>query len=432
MQKTIFAEKSKKAQSKNLEMVGFSDLKNKGDALQIAGQKIGSKQYVYAGHYWTGGVTCVDVTDPTDPEVVANIPSPDTNTWNIKVTVADNIAVIPCELNFFKPTLDGTGKYTPGVGIYDVSDPHAPKKLCFLKTGGWGVHRSWWDGGKYAYLSAGLDGVRGASGHGSEGITRELLTLDMSNPSEPEVVNRYMLPGQLSTDPGSKWKPGQTYYVHEPQVYGKRAYVAYWDLGFAIFDISDPTKPKLLSHQQPYPENSGGNMHTTLPLPDRNLLIITEENTAALGHEATHYVKVYDIKDETKPKFLSSCPTPKPPAGSPYKTFVEKGDRFGPHCIHQNRTNSMIRSDKIYATYCNAGLRIYDIKDPRNPRESAYFIPPDPEKIYDPRPYDRLFDIFHGGSRIISTQDVFVDERGYIYITDMNAGMYILKETKGS
>jgi hypothetical protein len=432
MQKMTYADRSKQAQSKNIEMVGYSDLKNKGDGLQIAGQKIGSKQYIYVGHFWSGGVTIVDATNPSSPEVVGNIPSPDGNTWNIKVCVADNIAVIPCELNFFKPVLEGEGKYTPGVGIYDVSDPHAPKKLSFFETGGWGVHRSWWDGGHYVYLSGGVHGIKGASGHGTAGVTRELLTLDISNPSEPKVVSRYMLPGQLSTDSGSRWKPGDTYYVHEPMIHGKRAYVAYWDLGFAIFDLSDPAKPKLLSHTQPYPETSGGNIHTTLPLPDRHLLVITEECMANFGHEPTKYVKVYDIKDEARPKYLSSFPVPKPPSGSPYKTFIEKGDRFGPHCIHQNRNNSMVRSDKIYATYCNAGIRIFDIKDPRNPRESGYFIPPDPEKIYDPRPYDRNFSIFNGGSKIICTQDVYVDERGYTYITDTNAGLYILKETKGS
>jgi hypothetical protein len=430
--RTRYDSKVKGAQSSNVDFVGYSDMNGRPDSLQIAGQKIGSKQYLYVGHFWSGGVSILDVTTPDNPEVIGFIPSPGPNTWNIKVLVQDNLAIIPCELNFFLPTLIGDGKYDPGIGFYDVSDPRAPKKLGFFKTGGWGVHRSWYEGGRYGFFSAGVDGVKGACSHGSEGVTRELLTLDLSNPAEPKPVSRFMLPGQLRHDAGSRWKPGDTYYVHEPVVAGKRAYVAYWDLGLAILDMSDLGHPEVLGRYCSYPEESGGNTHTCLPLPDRHLLVVTDECTANLCHEGPKHIALFDIKDEANPKRVSTLPVPTPPPGSPYKTFCEKTDRFGPHCIHQNRKGSKISSDTIYATYCNAGLRVYDISDPYRPREKGYFIPPDPEKIIDPRPYDREFDIFHGGSRIVCTEDVFVDDRGYIYITDTNAGLYILKETKAS
>ena len=407
-------------------------MKGRGDALQLVGQKVGSRQYIYVGHFWSGGVSVLDVTDPTMPEVVAHIPSPDRNTWNIKVQYADGVLAVPCELNFFLPALYGSGKYTPGIGFYDVRDPRNPKKLSFFKTGGWGVHRSWWDGGKYGFFSGGIDGRKGANSHGAEGVTRELLTLDLSNPHEPKPVSHYMLPGQLSTDKGSKWKRGDTYYVHQPIVYGKRAYVAYWDLGFAILDVGNHAHPEMISHVQPYPKKSGGNTHTTLPLLDRNLLVVSDECTANFCHEGPKYVWIYDISDETKPRAISTLPVPTPPKGVSYDDFCKKGDRFGPHCLHENRKGGTISSDTIYATYCNAGLRIYDIKNPRKPTERAFFIPPDPKTILDPRPYDREFDIFSGGSRIACTQDVFVDDRGYIYITDTNLGLYVLKETKGS
>lgn len=432
MQQSVSQQLAKRAESKNIEFVGYSDLKGRADGLQIAGQKVGNKYYLYIGHFWSGGVSILDVTDPRTPAVIGFIPAPDANTWNIKVQVANNILAVPCELNFFLPALFGDGKYTPGVAFYDVSDPHSPKKLSFVKSGGWGVHRSWWDGGRYGYFSSGIDKTKGANSHGADGITRELLTLDLSNPSEPRDVSRFMLRGQLSTDAGSKWKPGDTYYVHEPVVFGKRAYVAYWDLGFAILDISDQGHPKALSHVQPFPEKSGGNTHTALPIPKRNLLVVSDECTANYCHEGPKYVWIYDIKDESKPKPISTMPVPKPPSGHGYSTFCEKGDRFGPHCLHENRNNSMVSENTIYATYCNAGLRVYDIKDPRKPREKGYFIPTDPERIIDPRPYDREFDIFAGGSKIACTQDVYVDDRGYIYLTDTNAGLYIVKESKGS
>ena len=36
------------------------------------------------------------------------------------------------------------------------------------------------------------------------------------------------------------------------------------------------------------------------------------------------------------------------------------------------------------------GLRIYDIKNPRLPKEVGWFIPPTPTKRYGPLPYDKL------------------------------------------
>ena len=74
----------------------------------------------------------------------------------------------------------------------------------------------------------------------------------------------------------------------------------------------------------------------------------------------------------------------------------------------------------LKGTYFNAGVRAYDISNPRLPKEVGYFIPPDPFVRYGPLPRTRL---------VTQTQDVFVDRRGYIYITDRNHGVWILRYT---
>jgi len=46
------------------------------------------------------------------------------------------------------------------------------------------------------------------------------------------------------------------------------------------------------------------------------------------------------------------------------------------------------RSDKlVYLTYFNAGLRIVDISDARQPREVGYFIPPEPDQALRDAPH---------------------------------------------
>ena len=74
--------------------------------------------------------------------------------------------------------------------------------------------------------------------------------------------------------------------------------------------------------------------------------------------------------------------------------------------------------DTIFATYHNAGLRVYDIRNAFEPKEVAYFVPPPPERIVDQRP---------NPAKVIQSCDVFVDKNGLMYLTDTNAGLYILQ-----
>ena len=92
--------------------------------------------------------------------------------------------------------------------------------------------------------------------------------------------------------------------------------------------------------------------------------------------------------------------------------------KFGPHNLHENRPGSMQTEELIFATYHNAGLRIFDIRDPFQPRQVGYFVPPPPERIVDQRP---------NPAKVIQSCDVFVDTDGIMYLTDTNAGLHILQ-----
>jgi hypothetical protein len=84
----------------------------------------------------------------------------------------------------------------------------------------------------------------------------------------------------------------------------------------------------------------------------------------------------------------------------------------------------------LFVAFFNAGVRALDIRDPFNLKEIAYYIPPITAKT-DQRCV--------GGGRqggeqrcktAIQTNNVEVDDRGYIYIVDRaNTGMHILELT---
>ena len=84
---------------------------------------------------------------------------------------------------------------------------------------------------------------------------------------------------------------------------------------------------------------------------------------------------IVDISDEKRPRMLSLFPLPEPAPESELKNFYEKAGRFGPHNHHHPNHQACLedRDDIAYLTYFNAGLRVYDIRDARQPKEIGLF-----------------------------------------------------------
>lgn len=414
--------------ARNVELVGFSDMDGKPDGQQLQFQTVGDSHYLYVGHPWSPGISVLDVTSPNDPRVAAFIPTPNEHTWHIKVQVADDILMAACEPAFFRPGTDPQ-QSVKGVRFFDVSDPANPNELSHWEDDdpkGYGVHRSWWNGGQYAYLSNMID-APGVRYHWRLDRTRVMTILDVSDPESPKKVTDFWHPVQLGEGPAPH--RDETFGVHFPLVSGDRAYVAYSDGGFAIVDVSDRQNPELISHVRTFPELTDGQTHSCVPLPGRDILAVCEEPMATFGLEGPKNIRLWDISDETNPTEITTLPIPEPTDEEPYDSYYQKGERFGPHNFHENHQGTKQISDKVYNAYMNAGLRVFDVSDPNQPVETASFVPPTPTEFMDPRPYMRIFDIRSSGVRDISSQDVLVDPRGYIYLSGLNDGIWILKET---
>ncbi len=412
----------------NVDIIGFSDLGGRVDGQQLQFQTVGDHHYLYVGHPWSGGITVLDVTSPADPQVATFIPTPNEHTWHIKHQVADNILMAACELAFFKPGAEAA-QAERGVRFFDVSDPASPRLLSHWRgedPTDYGVHRSWWNGGRYAYLSNMID-APGVSYHWRTGRTRVMTILDVSDPEGPKRVSDFWHPVQLGEDPPAL--PDETFGVHFPLVHGDRAYIAYSDGGFGIVDVSDPEEARLISHVRTFPELTDGQTHTCVPLPDRGILVVCEEPMANYGLEGPKNIRLWDISDESEPTAISTLPIPEPTEAEPYQSYFHKGERFGPHNMHENHQGTKQISDKVYNAYFNAGLRVFDISDPGRPVETASFVPPTPKTIVDPRPFMRIFDVVHGGVRDACSQDTLVDPRGYVYLSGLNDGIWILEES---
>ena len=403
-----------KGASRNVELIGYHDLEEK-PAFKIAMQVVDERWYLYLGHFWTSGWSIVEVTDPANPRYVKFIPGPE-NTETNQIQVADGIMVTGLEKQIVLPEMLGRQNLPPdlpyeeGIYLWDVKDPVHPKRLGHFKTGSKGTHRNHWEGGRYVHLSAAARGFEGYI----------YVIVDIADPSHPVEAGRWWLPEQWAAGGATMTKRVHLHGPAYPE--GDRAYISYCAGGMVILDISDVALPKLVSRLEFHPPlGSWIACHTVLPLTSRKLVLASSEALREKCDEALNFAGIVDIRDEKNPRLISLFPLPEPPPGAPYRNFSEKGGRFGPHNFHHSQRQPHLedREDRVYLTYFNAGLRIYDISDPYLPREIAYYVPPDPEERRGLMPK----------TLVTQSEDVLVDKRGYIYVTDKNHGLHVLKCT---
>jgi hypothetical protein len=281
----------------------------------------------------------------------------------------------------------GGDPYSAGMAVYDLADPFDPRQVGWFDSTGRGVHRIVWMGGRHAYVSAIPEGFD----------DRIWVIVDLADPSSPVEVGRWWWPGQWAG--GGElptWPQGKRHAL----VDGDRAYLGYGDGGLVVLDIADPAAPRRVGGLNWSP---GGDTHTCLPLPGRDLLVVTDEvvTDGCAGEE--HLVRVIDVADPTDPQPAGTCPVPQ-------GDFCDRGLRFGPHNLHENRPGSYRSTEVVFVTYFNAGLRVYDLADAAAPVEIAHWIPPTPP-----------------GQLAVQINDVFVAEDLLVYVTDrVNGGVYVV------
>lgn len=396
----------------NVRVVGYSDLNDRGGGFKMAIQEVGGRWLLYLGHLWHRGWTIVDVTRPHRPEVLNFIEGPD-NTWTIQMEVNGGKMVTALEQMPESWGGDPTRPFEEGVLIWDLTaDPVHPTLLGHFETGGSGIHRDFYDGGRYVHLAAGMPGYQG----------NIYVIIDIDDPANPTEVGRWWVTGQHTA--GGETPDQAAVSLHGPPfVVGDIAWLPYGGAGMVILDISDRAQPVevgRLDFSPPFVASIGA--HSVLPLSGRSLALVTSEAIREDCQEPLNHTSVVDVSDLSAPRLLSTFPIPVPPRNAPYDDFCGKtGGRFGPHNFNQHYHSPYTNhSDTLtYLTYFNAGLRIFDIANPYLPREVGYFIPPDPTERYGPIP----------SGMVVQTEDVLVDTRGFIYITNKNQGLWVLEGT---
>jgi hypothetical protein len=157
--------------ARNMRIIGHSDQGGRPDGVQI----MVHRGFAYVGHMFSKGWSIVDVRDAKNPRAVNYVPAPP-GTWNFHLQTHDDLLLVINAKDMFAAaefaderayyrgqlgevvgTAQGTAgarDWTAGLSVYDISKPAEPRCIGFMPVAGGGIHRIWYVGGRWAYVSA--------------------------------------------------------------------------------------------------------------------------------------------------------------------------------------------------------------------------------------------------------------------------------------
>jgi hypothetical protein len=446
-----------------MRLVGHDDLQGRS-AYQPIVHRYGERRILYVGHHAgeapnpaTGqveqnGLSILDVTDPPAPVYLAHVPPTGSEASGTQhVQVCDGSA-LPAGRPGAVYAMRSNGLVS--FEILDVTDPANPGFVTTVARMGRSsrpesdrgdreTHKFQWDcESGVAYLNGTADGWR---------VTRVLQVFDVGNPAEPRHIRDFGLVGH-EPDAKGEYPAPQVAGLHQPFVVGNRVYLGYNSGEDGVLQILD--REKLLNGDGAttdslaalpenllYPEIARLDLphywgaHTAKPIYGfeiadysdnrdvrvRDLLLLVSEAGAFRCQENRDVLFILDITDEARPFPISTFQVPEEPGD-----FCRRGGRFGPHSF-QDAFHPAFDKTLVLLAYFNAGIRAVDIRDPFEPREVAHYIPE-----ITANTTESCIDI--GGTehcdRAIQTNNVNIDDRGYIYAVDRaSTGLHILELT---
>ena len=443
------------AEALNMRLVGSNDLQGR-TAYQPTIHKQGNRWILYVGHHGdrklnplTGqqednGTSIVDVTDPAHPRYLAHIPGEEG-----KAEQGGAQMVRVCSGSDL-PKAD-KGKYymlrvfgNQAHQIWDVTVPEKPTLLTTIVRGLKGTHKNYWecDTG-IAYL---------VSGNPQWRINRMTQIYDLSDPAHPAFIRDFGLVGQ---QPGAGGPvPISLHGAISTGPKGNRVYFGYGTNSDGVLQIVDREK-LLKGAKDPTPENllypqvarldlpPMHGAHTVFPMlgvdvPEfsknllgktRDFVVITDEAIQKECLEGRQMVWFVDVSAETRPFGVANFTVPEASGN-----FCSRGGRFGTHSSNESMAPVFYKRLMFFAHF-NAGVRAVDVRNPMAPKEVGYYIPAitantvvleTPASMVGSKlPFTEA-----SQRRAIQTNNVEVDERGYVYIVDRaNTGLHILELT---
>jgi hypothetical protein len=378
-------------QSTLAERMGGSSAKGIQCNLNLVGQSQGEGAYHaqawidHCSYYSTAngnpgqqhpGVAVIDVSDPTNPVPTAYLNAPSmVQTWeSLKVsTAAKLLAAVESE--------GGAGIH-PGFAVYDVTNCANPvlKASVELPIPEKTIIQG----------HAGAMAPDGRTYYGSTTATPgSLYIIDIADPTQPTLMKVFMPVDGIGV--------GHDLSVSKD---GNRVYLMQLGQGIAqqngltILDVSDfnarKANPQIRVVGKLYWTDAGVGMTSEqIAINGKPYLLVSDELQAgytsgsrsskcANGTPLFGFGRLVDISDETHPFTVSEMKLEvDDPANCGVLAndlgFLNSGFGYSAHyCTADNREDTHL----VACSRHEAGIRVFDVRDPTNPKEVAYYKPP--------------------------------------------------------
>jgi len=406
--------------------------------------------YAYVGT-WSGpcpgtGVKIIDVRDPAHPQLVASA-------GGYPNTSAEDMQVLSVSTADFTGDLLAIGLQTcglpdqppgkAGVDLWDVTEPTQPGHLGFFDTSDVadGVHElslapRLINGESRVYALTAQPFAEPITGLFGDTTVGDFQLIDVTDPTAPFRADDWgagkdgglafgapfveVSPYDCTPPPGTPELCRGHFaavFAHSvtPSADGLTAYVAYWDAGAIVLDISDPTNVQMVGRTV-YPADSEGDTHSAVPNAAQTLLATTDEDfspgeTVAAGEpkqpgDTWGFGRLWSLADPSDPAHLSDIATP--------HSLTNRTDAF--FSVH----NPEFVGNRLTYSWYSDGLRVYDVSNPASPRSVAAYRP---QPTRDPT---GVFQAFGAKDKPYAFVWGAHNADGLTYLSDINYGLYIV------
>jgi choice-of-anchor B domain-containing protein len=294
------------------------------------------REYALVGR--VDGTSFVDVTDPTAPAYLGDLPTTPGSTpadWRDIKVYADHALIVA----------DGAGAH--GMQVFDLTRLRdIPEPITFdadaVYDGVASSHNIVVD------TASGFAFAVGASG-GGETCGGGLHMIDVRDPKAPEFAGCFSDPqtGRASTG-YSHDAQCVTYQGPDEEYRGREICFGANETALSIADVTDKERPVAVARAT-YP--NVGYAHQGWLTPDQRYFFMNDELDELQGTASATRTLIWDVVELDDPQLVGE-----------FMGTTEASDH-----------NLYIRGTVMYQSNYAAGLRVVDISDPENPREVGYF-----------------------------------------------------------
>ena len=249
-------------------------------------------------------------------------------------------------------------------------------------------------GGDVMYVAAAPSASYSLTEYPNDLYSAGYQSWDMSDPANPKLLDMLTVPGQIAFDPEhekafkanprsgnrTSWMGARmSLFIPTPvEKGGKYGYAAMGGLGFYVVDITDSSDLKIVSHLNFKPSVAGteGDYIDVSQVEKTGIVYFSGYPLNEDCWEPYKDVHMIDVSDPANPKKIGVLPRPAAPSDAKFTDFCQRRGSFGPkRSGYYTQPGTPVDGILPYNFY-NAGLQIFDVKDSKNPKVSAYFVPP--------------------------------------------------------